>query len=209
MNKTIEVYSKLDSKINRRKLKLWKQNFGKVKNCKFVSLFDLKCKVKGKKTNDPARDDALMEWYSDFKTENGRPPNRREIKQKALQLSKDPQFMASKGWLDKFSKKFCVDIAPIKLKISKRVSEASTRSTKAANSRKSSMESLSKEDDLPNFVPVSEVKKPTHYGFSSREMSYLGHNYNDDIHINSYFNFNNEQQNFIDKIDEIPSLENK
>ena len=50
-----------------------------------------------------------------FQTEHGRPPSRKETTAKALELSGDPSFQASKGWLDKFSRKFNIEFTPLKI----------------------------------------------------------------------------------------------
>ena len=47
----------------------------------------------------------LLDWYyNDIKTK-GRKITTREFKDKALKLSKDPTFRASKGWLQKFRRR--------------------------------------------------------------------------------------------------------
>lgn len=103
MQKTLEIFSGSAHKITKRKLKSWIENQYKVKG------------VKGRKTNDPNRDQTLYDWCLEFQKETGRPPTRKEATKKALELSEDPSFQASKGWLDKFSRKFQIDFTPLKI----------------------------------------------------------------------------------------------
>jgi hypothetical protein len=90
-------------KLTKRKLKSWQDSQGKVK------------KTKGRKSNDIPRDTALLEWCRDFQSETGRMPTRKEAGKKALELNNDPKFKASKGWLDKFSRKFDIEFTPLKV----------------------------------------------------------------------------------------------
>lgn len=71
--------------------------------------------MKGRKTNDPNRDQALYEWCLKFINEYERAPTRKEATKKALELSEDPSFQASKGWLDKFSRKYNIEFTPLKI----------------------------------------------------------------------------------------------
>ena len=47
----------------------------------------------------------LLDWYKDTSKIKGRKITTREFKEKALKLSKDPTFRASKGWLQKFRRR--------------------------------------------------------------------------------------------------------
>jgi hypothetical protein len=47
----------------------------------------------------------LLDWYKKTSKEKGRVITTREFKDKALKLSKDPNFRASKGWLQKFRRR--------------------------------------------------------------------------------------------------------
>lgn len=53
----------------------------------------------------------LYDWYLDYHVTKGNPVTARQIKQKALQFTSRDDFSASKGWLEKFRKKFDLDIA--------------------------------------------------------------------------------------------------
>lgn len=103
VEKTLQEYGALDEKITRRKLKGWQEAQNKVKG------------VKGRKTSDASRDQALYEWCLKFQQEKGRAPTRKEAAQVALEYSHDEAFKASKGWLDKFSKKYQIDFTPLKV----------------------------------------------------------------------------------------------
>mmetsp|Transcript_25335 Transcript_25335/g.22367 ORF Transcript_25335/g.22367 Transcript_25335/m.22367 type:complete len:183 (+) Transcript_25335:382-930(+) len=100
---TLTEFGKGDSRITRKKLRSWLESSNKIKA------------VKGRKTSDAVRDTLLVEWCMQFQKDNGRPPTRREATKKALQLSKDTEFKASKGWLDKFSRKFEIEFTPMKV----------------------------------------------------------------------------------------------
>ena len=47
----------------------------------------------------------LLEWYIDTSKLKGQKITTKEFKEKALKLSKDPSFRASKGWLQKFRRR--------------------------------------------------------------------------------------------------------
>ena len=47
----------------------------------------------------------LLDWYYKVTKSKGRKITTREFKEKALKLSKDPNFRASKGWLQKFRRR--------------------------------------------------------------------------------------------------------
>jgi len=103
IQKTLEVFTGGEHKITKRKLKSWLENQSKVKG------------VKGRKSTDPVRDEVLFKWCSEFEKSHGRPPSRKETTEKALELSGDPNFQASKGWLDKFSRKYHIEFTPLKI----------------------------------------------------------------------------------------------
>lgn len=89
-------------RLQKRKLKSWIDNQHKVKG------------VKGRKTNDPNRDQALYDWCLSFQRDYNRAPTRKEATKKALEISEDSTFQASKGWLDKFSRKYNIEFTPLK-----------------------------------------------------------------------------------------------
>lgn len=71
--------------------------------------------AKGRKSSDSQRDADLQEWCNNYFKDNGRHPTRKEAAKRALELSNDPTFKASKGWLDKFSRKFNIEFTPLKV----------------------------------------------------------------------------------------------
>jgi len=52
----------------------------------------------------------LYEWYEDYHIKKGFPVTAKQIKSKALDLSTCEDFIASKGWLEKFKKKYKLEI---------------------------------------------------------------------------------------------------
>jgi len=103
IDKTLELFSEGEHKLTKRKLRSWLESQDKVKG------------VKGRKSNEPNRDGYLYEWYLAFQNEHNRPPTRKEATKRALEITDDPKFQASKGWLDKFSRKFKVEFTPLKI----------------------------------------------------------------------------------------------
>ena len=64
----------------------------------------------GRKIKDPDMEEKLCEWYKDIKM-NKKHVTAKIIKQKALEFSNCKNFIASKGWLEKFKKKYCIEIS--------------------------------------------------------------------------------------------------
>ena len=59
----------------------------------------------GRKIKEPEMVKKLLDWYKDTAKNKGRKITTKEFKEKALNLSKDPNFRASKGWLQKFRRR--------------------------------------------------------------------------------------------------------
>lgn len=55
----------------------------------------------GKKIKDPEMERELKNWLDERERSNN-PAKKSEIQDKAKELSRDPKFHASKGWLQKF-----------------------------------------------------------------------------------------------------------
>ena len=53
--------------------------------------------------------DKLLRWYYNKIVEGARVTTR-DFKKKALEFSKDPNFRASKGWLQKFRKRYIIKL---------------------------------------------------------------------------------------------------
>jgi hypothetical protein len=64
----------------------------------------------GRKIKDPNMEEKLCEWYKDIKM-NKKHVTAKMIKQKALEFSTCKNFIASKGWLEKFKKKYGIEIS--------------------------------------------------------------------------------------------------
>ena len=63
----------------------------------------------GRKTKDPEMEKELYQWYLEMKR-NHQPVTAKMIKEKAIKLTHCEDFIASKGWLDKFKVRFNLDI---------------------------------------------------------------------------------------------------
>ena len=53
----------------------------------------------------------LIAWYNDYHIEKNFPITAKLIKKKALDFSLCKEFSASKGWLEKFKKKYKLEIS--------------------------------------------------------------------------------------------------
>jgi len=56
----------------------------------------------------------LLEWYRNYETTNHRKPTRNEMIKYAKKISKNKEFKASKGWLDKFKLRFNLEFKIVK-----------------------------------------------------------------------------------------------
>ena len=63
----------------------------------------------GRKTKDPNMEKELYEWYWKL-TQSKHPITARMVKNKAIELSRCKDFIASKGWLDKFKVRYNLNI---------------------------------------------------------------------------------------------------
>lgn len=64
----------------------------------------------GRKTKDPEMEKELYKWYKSMKHSNT-PVTAKMIKDKAIQLRSCKDFIASKGWLDKFKIRYNLEIS--------------------------------------------------------------------------------------------------
>lgn len=100
-------------------------DLARQKGCKFASQFmdvplkSLKrwmkvgCERKkggGRKTKDPVMERNLYEWYIERKN-GGDGITAKMIKEKAMELTNCQDFIASKGWLDKFKVRYNLEIS--------------------------------------------------------------------------------------------------
>ena len=63
----------------------------------------------GRKTKNPKMEEKLVEWYNEVIKKN-KCVTAKMIREKAVQISNDKDFLASKGWLEKFKKKNNIQI---------------------------------------------------------------------------------------------------
>ena len=63
----------------------------------------------GRKSKDPDMEKLLYQWYHDL-YQKGVPVTSRMIKIKARELTRCKDFVASKGWLDKFKVRYNLQI---------------------------------------------------------------------------------------------------
>lgn len=103
LEKAAKRFSSQNRKLTVRKLRNWMESQGKQKG------------TQGRKSNDPERDNKILDWFHAFRLANRRPPTRRETTDKAKKIGGE-DFKASKGWLDKFARKFGLDFSPGKHK---------------------------------------------------------------------------------------------
>lgn len=77
--------------------------------CRWLSIGAERQKGCGRKLKDPQMEKKLIEWYSQA-VQRGLYPSARMIRNKALQFTTAKDFLASKGWLEKFKKKYGITI---------------------------------------------------------------------------------------------------
>ena len=63
----------------------------------------------GRKTKNPKMEEQLVQWYNEVKKRNVN-VTAKMIREKAVEISNDKDFLASKGWLEKFKKKNGIQI---------------------------------------------------------------------------------------------------
>ena len=73
----------------------------------YIHLFNL---GGGRKTQDPEMEKKLIEWYHECHDVQKIPLTAKMIKKKALEFSLIKEFSASKGWFEKFKKKYNLDV---------------------------------------------------------------------------------------------------
>ena len=71
---------------------------------RWVSVGHERKKGCGRKVKDPSLEPKLLQWYY-YKVSRGDCPTPKEVTKKALKYSTQPDFLASKGWLEKFKLK--------------------------------------------------------------------------------------------------------
>ena len=76
----------------------------------------------GRKTRNPEMESKLVEWVEDTTKNHNINVTSKMIRDKAVEISEDKDFLASKGWLEKFKKKFNIRISNHKTKSFKKIS---------------------------------------------------------------------------------------
>jgi hypothetical protein len=64
----------------------------------------------GRKVRDPIMVKRLLEWFKKTHDIEGIKINVRQFKKKALELSSFDDFRASKGWFEKFKKRYKINL---------------------------------------------------------------------------------------------------
>ena len=130
----------------------------------------------GRKTRNPEMENKLVEWYRD-EIQGGANVSAKMIRDKAVEISGDKDFLASKGWLEKFKKKFGIRIATHKNKNFKKIINY-----------KEKIEKINDDDENNNNkinLDINEQKK----NYSEKNLS----------DNNSENNSENDEENFEEK----------
>ena len=99
----------------------------------------------GRKTKNPKMEEKLLLWYND-KIKSNVNVTAKMIRDKAVEISNDKDFLASKGWLEKFKKKNGIQIISNK-RVKKECSFHDTDNT-IVNSINNSKNNISKNDSV-------------------------------------------------------------
>ena len=89
----------------------------------------------GRKTKNPEMEEKLVEWYNEITKKKGIKVCARMIREKAMSISNDKDFLASKGWLEKFKKKYDIKVESNRNKNFKRI--LSSENSSQTNYKKS------------------------------------------------------------------------
>ena len=128
----------------------------------------------GRKTRNPEMENKLVEWYRE-EIEGGANVSAKMIRDKAVEISGDKDFLASKGWLEKFKKKFGIRIATHKNKNFKKIINYKEKIEKT------------NDDEENNKINLGRIEQKKNY--SEKNMS----------ENNSENNSENEEGNFEEK----------
>lgn len=112
--------------------------------------------MKGRKLDDPILDKRFYEWCLEFQRQNKKAPNSREGKRKALEMSQDPNFKASKGWLRRFTIRHNFHFTPMKTFRNK-----SKKNTKSGSNKTKEQVSGASSDLLSNITHFLKSTEPT------------------------------------------------
>ena len=153
----------------------------------------------GRKTRNPEMENKLVEWYRE-EISGGANVSAKMIRDKAVEISGDKDFLASKGWLEKFKKKFGIRIATHKNKNFKKIIAIKEKMGKINNNY-----SEEKDKDSVKYQDDEEIKINLGLGVGDCEQKKSQEENND--------NSENEEENEEDKneenINEINEDDNK
>jgi len=150
--------------------------------------------VKGRKSNDAARDKALFDWCIQYQQTSGKPPTRRETAKKALELTNDANFKASKGWLDKFSRRYAIDFTPLKVfnkKVSNNLKEKLSPSISTNDSPREDRMLLNESLCAPSGSVMNILQQHNRLSFISFGINY---NHQNSLRANMIANGNSFEQ---------------
>ena len=100
----------------------------------------------GRKTKNPQMEEKLLIWYNDIMKKNVN-ITAKMIRDKAVEISDDKDFLASKGWLEKFKKKNGIQIISNK-RVKKEVTFHETENNTIINSVSESKNSANKNESV-------------------------------------------------------------
>ena len=142
----------------------------------------------GRKTRNPEMENKLVEWYRE-EISGGANVSAKMIRDKAVEISGDKDFLASKGWLEKFKKKFGIRIATHKNKNFKKIIAIKEKMGKINNNY-----SEEKDKDSVKYQDDEEIKINLGLGIGDCEQKKSPEENND--------NSENEEENEEDKNEE-------
>lgn len=97
-----DIYGIKLKTVHRWVTKGFKKNQGKLKYLYIIG--------GGRKIREPEMVDKLLKWYYTRSIIEGQKITTKDFKKKALEFSKDMTFRASKGWLQKFRKRYNIKL---------------------------------------------------------------------------------------------------
>lgn len=104
----------------------------------------------GRKTRNPEMENKLVEWYKEVVNKNIN-VSAKMIRDKAVEISEDKDFLASKGWLEKFKKKFNIRIVTHKNKNFKKIITFKEKINKFNKENKESKD-IKEIEDIKNYI---------------------------------------------------------
>ena len=159
----------------------------------------------GRKTRNPEMENKLVEWYNELKNQNII-VTAKMIREKAVEISGDKDFLASKGWLEKFKKKFNIRIVPHKNKNFKKIITLKEKNNKFNKENKD----IKEIKDFNKDIIKDNIKENINDNNSEEEEKDKSDNENQNENIikNNEIKKNNIDNNLIKNL-EIKSKNNK